>query len=174
MNSLYTFIKKYPAIIQQITIFTRLPAIHQINDHRADLSACICCLPAYLSPRYAHKNGPPINPNNPNGPRTMPKIGRIITAITRPIVLPRTPRLLPPNFLVPRAGMLYSNTAIQATIIAQTIKNIQLKGCAEVSCKRMNAIYTRIGPGNTGTIEPIIARTHKIIHTILRTISICR
>ena len=97
-----------------------------------------------------------------------------MTAITRPIVLPRTPRLLPPNFLVPRAGMVYSSTAIPATSIAQTIKNVQPKGCAEVSCNNMNAIYTSKGQGNTGTIEPMIARTHKIIHMILRKISICR
>lgn len=140
MNSLYTFTKKYPAIIQQITIFTKFPATNQIKDPRADLSACLFSFPAYLSPRYAHRNGPPINPSNPNGPRTMPKMGRMMTAITSPILLPRTPRLLPPNFLVPRAGMVYSSTATKATIIPQMIKNIQLNGCAEVNCKRMNAI----------------------------------
>lgn len=106
MNSLYIFTKKYPAIIQLTTSLRKLPVINQINDHRADLNACSCCFPAYFSPRYAHKNGPPIKPNNQKGPSTTPKIGKTITATTSPILLPRTHRLLPPNFLVPREGMI--------------------------------------------------------------------
>lgn len=84
--------------------FKKLPVINPINDPRAALSACWCCLPAYFSPRYAHKNGPPINHNRPKGQITIPNIGKTITATISPILLPRTPRFVPPNFLVHRDG----------------------------------------------------------------------
>ena len=88
------------------TSFNRLQVINPTNDHRADLSACSWYLSAYFSPRYAHKNGPTIIHANPNGPITIPKIGSTITEISNPILLPRTPRLLPPNFFVPRDGII--------------------------------------------------------------------
>ena len=92
-----------------MTLTTSLSKLHvtnQINDHRADLSACSWWLPAYFSPRQAHKNGHPINHNNPNGPRTIPKMGSTTTATTNQILLPRTPRFVQPNFLVHREGMI--------------------------------------------------------------------
>jgi hypothetical protein len=104
MNILYTFTKKYPAIMILTTNFNRLPVTNPINDHRADLNAWLCSFPAYFSPRYDPRNGPAIRPMSPNGPIVIQSKGRIITAITSQILLPRTPRLVQPNFLVPREG----------------------------------------------------------------------
>lgn len=39
MNMVYTFTKKYPAIITLTTIFKRLQLTNPTNDPRADLSA---------------------------------------------------------------------------------------------------------------------------------------
>jgi hypothetical protein len=103
---LYAFTKKYPAIITLTTNLRKLHVTNHTNDHRADLSAWLWFLPAYFSQRYAHKNGQPINHNNPNGPRTIPNRGSIRTATTNQILLPRTPRLVQPNFFVPRDGMI--------------------------------------------------------------------
>lgn len=172
MKNLYAFTKKYPAIMRDTTSFKRLPATNQINDHRADLKACACCLPAYFSQRYAHTNGPPISPKSPNGQMTMPNTGNTIIDTTSPILLPRTPRWVPQNFFVPRDGMAYSKTIRNATITARTMKNIQLNGCAEVNCSKMNAIYIKIKLGKTGRIAPMIARIVTIVPMMIKNISI--
>lgn len=104
MNSLYTFTKKYPAIIILTTNFKRLPVTNPMKDPRADLNACVCFFPHRFSPRYAPTKGHQINPMSPNGPIVIQRIGRMITVIINQILLPLTPRLVHPNFLVPREG----------------------------------------------------------------------
>lgn len=87
------------------TSLRRLPVTNPMKDHRADFNACSCFLPAYFSPRYAHRKGNQISQSSPNGHMTIQKIGRTIIAIISQILLPRTPRFVPQNFLVPRDGM---------------------------------------------------------------------
>lgn len=57
-------------------------------------------------------------------------------------------------------------------ISARTMKKVREKGCPEVNCRRMNAIYANSGQGNTGNNEPMIAIMHNTPPTMLRTISI--
>gem|GEM_PF-3247223 len=90
----------------EITSLRKLPVMKPMNDHRADLSACSCFFPAYFSPRYAQRNGHHTSQRSPNGQIVIHKIGRIMTAIISQILLPRTPRLVPQNFLVHRDGMI--------------------------------------------------------------------
>lgn len=77
-----------------------------MNDPRAALKACLCCFPAYFSPKYDQIKGQAINQINQNGPITIQKIGRTITETTNQILLPRTPRFVHPNFLVHREGII--------------------------------------------------------------------
>ena len=86
------------------TNLSRLPVTNPMNDPRAALSACLLCFPAYFSPKYDPRNGPAISPISPNGPIVIPSRGKITTETTSPILLPLTPRLVQPNFLVPREG----------------------------------------------------------------------
>ena len=77
-----------------------------MNEPRAALNACLFFFHAYFSPKYAQTNGPARSPISQNGQITIQKIGRIITETTSQILLPRTPRFVPQNFLVPREGTI--------------------------------------------------------------------
>ena len=59
-------------------------------------------------------------------------------------------------------------------INAQMMKNVQPKGCAEVSCKRMNAMYASKGPGRAGNREPMTAMIQMIAQRMMRRISMTK
>lgn len=52
------------------------------------------------------------------------------------------------------------------------MKKVQLKGCAEVNCKSINATYASNGPGSTGRIDPMTPTILKSAQKTIRTISI--
>jgi len=86
-------------------MFSKVPVINQINDPIAALRAFSCSLPPIVSQMYAPKNGPAISHNNPNGPSTIPKIGKIQTATSIQIILHVFPRFVHQNFFTPSVGI---------------------------------------------------------------------
>ena len=82
-----------------------VPAANHRKEPKAERSAWAWWLPQSFSPRYAPRNGHAIRPIRPNGPMVMPRIGRMMTAMTSPIVLPVIQDLVPQYFLTPRIGM---------------------------------------------------------------------
>lgn len=81
-------------------ILPKAPAKKPIKLPIADFSATVLLFFAYFSPRKAPRNGPNSKNNIPK-----PDVKKVIkTPSIRPIVLPFTPYLEPPNFLVPSIG----------------------------------------------------------------------
>ena len=160
--------------MRQTTNLRKVQVRKPMNEPTADLRACWCSLPAIFSPRYAPRKGPAIRPSRPKGPMVIHKIGKTITAIINPIVLPRAPPLDHQNLFVHRMGMKYSNTAIIAMINAQIIKKLREKGWLLVKCNRSSPINPTNGPGNTGKIDPMMARRIQRKEMMMRKISILR
>gem|GEM_PF-1940241 len=81
-----------PHTINLIPIQRRNPT----NDHRAERKAC-CLLLVW---RYSHTKAPTIgHAISPNG-------GKKNKPATNPIVDPNVPYVVPPNFFVPRCGIV--------------------------------------------------------------------
>ena len=83
--------KKIQAIQPEAINFSNVPTTKPKNDPKADLKAFFVSELPLISPRKAPANGPMIIPNG--GKKNKPT--------TKPMVLPQTPLLVPPNFLVP-------------------------------------------------------------------------
>ena len=90
---------KYQVIIPEAISFNTVPAINPTKEPNPDLSAAPESFPAVNSPTTAPTNGQIIMPNG----------GKNKKPAKRPITLPQTPRLLPPNFFVPHTGIIISN-----------------------------------------------------------------
>ena len=88
-------LKKYHVIIPEVINFNNVPARNPINEPKPDFRASPESFPEVSSPTTAPTNGPTIMPNG----------GKKNNPIIRPMILPQTPRLLPPNFFVPQAGI---------------------------------------------------------------------
>ena len=91
-----TFTRNNPRKIIAIINFKNVEAIKPKKDPNAALVARLTSLSLVSSPAKAPKNGPMTIP-----PGTGDKIPTI-----RPIVVPIIPAFVPPNFLVPKAGII--------------------------------------------------------------------
>lgn len=99
--------------------FSPVDIINPKNDPNADFMAMLYFLPATSSPTKAPIIGPVIK--QIGGKKNIP--------IIKPIIEPKIPYGVPPNFLVPHVGINESPIVITATMIIQTNRNLTVNGC---------------------------------------------
>lgn len=107
-----------------VTTLIPVPTINPKNDPKAAFKAMPEVLPAINSPMKAPNSGPVTNPKG--GKKNIP--------ITSPMIHPKIPYGVPPNFLVPQTGMSPSAIVITATMMIHVSKKATEKGCC-ANCK---------------------------------------
>jgi len=93
-------------MIIQTTSFNAIHVINPRKEPKADFNACLFQCPRSLSQIYAQAKGPSMRPNSQKGPSTIHVKGSMMTQTISHIVDPYTHRLVQPNFLVHRIGMI--------------------------------------------------------------------
>ena len=124
--------------------FKKVPVTKPKKEPKAAFKAVLESALLDNSPKYAPTKGPIIIPNG---------IGAI-SPIIKPSVVPIIPDLLPPNLLVPIAGMMQSKAKIDNATIKVIIKKDVSFGTASVININNKPIQLKGGPGKIGKMLP--------------------